>query len=243
MQQSVKLRNGTHSQRTRKARGGGMTNVLAASKIEQISSLVIEGKSLRQIEALTGVAKKTVARYRRLVLQKALTILKCRCGEPIGHRGWCAARYAESPKRQSFVKDYWERYRVANPRRRKMPAVPRSPLLRYPYIPAAGTRCSGADLLMIVNDAVPRYIAEDVRADICQELLLSIVAGEFSLEEVSKFVRPIAKRVREQLWDFSAVSIDMKDGDGVPLAERIAAEITEEEQEDDFHAGEWLRVA
>jgi hypothetical protein len=223
-------------------------NVLPAETVQKIGALVLEGRSLRHIEKTLGIAKRTVARYRLRVIDAALTVIKCRCGEPIGHKGWCSARFIESPKRQTFVKDYWERYRIANPRRRKMPAVPRSPLMRYPYLPMAGTRAAGADLLQIVNDAVPRYIAEDVRADICQELLLAIVAGEFSVDEVSKFVRPIAKRVRERLWDFSAISIDTKDGDGVPLSERIAAEITEQDEEfhaqdEEFHAGEWRRVA
>jgi transposase-like protein len=54
---------------------------------------------------------------------------------------------------------------------------PRSALC-YPFISATAAKRPDHELLLMINDAVPRTIPEDRRADICQELAIAILIGD-----------------------------------------------------------------
>lgn len=95
-----------------------MTNFLPGDKVEQIVSLLEQGKGVREVAKTVGVGSYTVTKYRQewLSQRKAsgLGLPLCECGEPIGHRGWCAVRYARSVARQKFVRD-WDGQGVMKP--------------------------------------------------------------------------------------------------------------------------------
>jgi hypothetical protein len=50
--------------------------------------------------------------------------------------------------------------------------------LCYPFIPATTAKRPDHELLLMINEAVPRTIPEDRRADICQELAVAILIGD-----------------------------------------------------------------
>lgn len=65
-----------------------------------------------------------------------------------------------------------------------VPVRPR--LLAYPYLPELPrSGDSGAELIMAVNRAIPAYLPDHIRADLAQEAILAILAGEMTLEELA----------------------------------------------------------
>lgn len=66
-----------------------------------VAYLLGAGKSLREVESMTGVSRKTVNDIRRSVFQNADVL--CGCGQEAGHKGWCSFRYAQSPERQAMM--------------------------------------------------------------------------------------------------------------------------------------------
>jgi hypothetical protein len=81
---------------------------------------------------------------------------------------------------------------VRRANRKAAAALMARPPMDYPYLTDT-TVGDGAELLTIINALVPR-LAESVRADVCQELALSVLIGEVKLEELSLHVRDYAKR-------------------------------------------------
>lgn len=81
----------------------------------------------------------------------------------------------------------WDAYRAKRLliAKQKLEAKKRSaaPLvaLAYPYITKA--RDDHADILAI-NDIVPKFIAGDIRGDICQEIMLAVLEGRTTIDEL-----------------------------------------------------------
>ena len=67
------------------------------------AQMLINGESLRRVSELSGLARGTIARIRKLVAGR---IKPCGCGKPSGHRGWCSYLYQFSEKRQEVVKKF-----------------------------------------------------------------------------------------------------------------------------------------
>lgn len=81
----------------------------------------------------------------------------------------------------------WRRWRENSQQRR----VFTNPLCEvYPYAPKE----IDCDLLKIVNDAVPRSVPEVVRADVCQDLILNVLAGEIPIAELGDNLESAIKR-------------------------------------------------
>lgn len=59
------------------------------------------GRSIREVESLVGISKKTVNDIRKSIMRNADVL--CGCGQEIGHKGWCSFRYDRSPARQAFM--------------------------------------------------------------------------------------------------------------------------------------------
>lgn len=87
-----------------------MSNDLPPAKRRKVLRLLLEGQSVRGVANAVGCAKNTVLRYRAVIQaaellgDKSVHLPTCECGQPAGHRGWCAVRYAKSPKRQEFIR-------------------------------------------------------------------------------------------------------------------------------------------
>lgn len=87
-------------------------NVLPVETYERIRALTLEGKSVRQIVAQVGHSQACVRNYRDMTLLE-VPDMKCACGKPIKHQGWCANRLKRSPSRQQFL-TRWRRHSKIN---------------------------------------------------------------------------------------------------------------------------------
>lgn len=70
--------------------------------------------------------------------------------------------------------------------------------LCYPFMPETAKPRSDHELLRLINDAVPRSIPEDRRADICQELAIAVLIGDADAANLSTAWRPLFHKVYAQ---------------------------------------------
>lgn len=85
--------------------------------------------------------------------------------------------------------------------------TPRTSDAMWPYNPSP--KADGAELISAVNAAIPKRVPEQVRADISQEMILGILEGEISLEDVKKQVNAYLRRFwKEYDWDRWTLSLD-----------------------------------
>lgn len=81
--------------------------------------------------------------------------------------------------------------------------------LCYPFMPAVSKPRPEHELLMMINEAVPRGIPEDRRADICQELALAILIGDVETANLEKAWQAMFKKVyKMHPADFGPISLD-----------------------------------
>lgn len=182
------------------------------------------GRSIRQIAADLEIAKGTVQRYRDFFVRantaKGVTVY-CACGKEASHNGWCSERFRLSPARQAFM----ARWRVGRP-----PAIIRikSPPrlnLHYPFIPPQGLAGEdGIDLLLLVNGHVPQGLPDQLRCDVCQEIIAAVLAGELDRAEIPRQLKAFIRRVRKETTDYMAFSIDSPRRDGRSWHDVLPAE-------------------
>lgn len=73
---------------------------LAPHKIQAANNAFAAGLSTRAAARQAGISPVTAFKLRRLSGYKTL----CPCGQPSGHRGWCAVRFAQSKLRQVWMR-------------------------------------------------------------------------------------------------------------------------------------------
>jgi hypothetical protein len=185
-------------------------NILPEHLQIEVKARLLEGQSLRQIADALLISKDTVGRYMTIVKEQNGLIF-CPCGQPAGHRGWCSIRYARSSARQAFIAR-WQASRPPAIIRLKSP--PRLNL-SYPFIPPQGSSSSGIDLILLVNGTVPRGLPEQLRGDVCQEIICAVVAGELSTADIPKELKRFIRSTRKkQEADYMAFSMDSPRRDG-----------------------------
>lgn len=95
-------------------------------------------------------------------------------------------------------------------RRAKEPAVP----LFYPYLihkPKEGD--DERALLLAVHNAVPKHLPEETRADVCQDLLVSILAGEITQDQIVGNVKGYLAKIRKlHPWKYGDISLESSVG-------------------------------
>lgn len=68
------------------------------------------------------------------------------------------------------------------------------PLLYYPYIVHDPLQMTEHEkLVMAVNAVVPSTLPEDLRADICQDIIVALLTGELTRERLADSARPFVK--------------------------------------------------
>lgn len=79
----------------------------------------------------------------------------------------------------------------------------------WPYL-AEGQKEAGVDLLMQIHALIPKGIPDHLRADMCQELCVAFLSGEFDTAKPDKKVVAKAKRRVYDMHDmvYKTVSID-----------------------------------
>lgn len=110
----------------------------------------------------------------------------------------------------------WRIWRDEKPRGRpKGLIVPRESLF-YPYvIHKPKVQDEAYDLMVLVNAAVPKMLPDHIRADICQDLIVDILAGDISVEEIKHNVKDYSRKVIEMHpLKYGHLSLDSPVGDG-----------------------------
>lgn len=117
---------------------------------------------------------------------------------------------------------------VERVREKKAPrlAVPRSAPLAYPFLIHDGGKPEH-DLLRRVNAAVPHHFDANMRADICQDLIVGILCGDFSEDDLYLPAKEMTKRVFRMFPDkYGPISLDaiMPGTDDFRLIDTLADE-------------------
>ena len=82
-------------------------------------------------------------------------------------------------------------------------------------------------LVKLVNAAVPKHIDADTRADICQDLLVGILCGDFSEDDLFLPAKQMTRRVMQMFpTKYGPMSIDAEipGTDGFRLIDTLAEE-------------------
>lgn len=76
--------------------------------------------------------------------------------------------------------------------------------LYYPYIVHEAGVSGEHDLVRLVNQLVPAYLPDQLRADACQDLVVSLLAGDLTVDNAPDWVEEYVRRVfrmHPQKWD------------------------------------------
>lgn len=98
--------------------------------------------------------------------------------------------------------------------------------LFYPFIAYDPRRSDGASVIEAVNLAVPHGLPEDIRADICQDMVCAILAGDLRLEDVKGGVADFVRRGRKMFankWQFSSYDAAIPGTDELTLADILCS--------------------
>lgn len=184
-------------------------NVVPLEKRIRILTMLNEAHSIRRIARDVGVSTPTVWRYAKEFGRAQF----CACGAAATHKGWCRWRLSQSPTRIKWLDAHWGA--TFDPSGGWLPLASRrrasaQPLARfYPY------RADGMDddtraLLQALDRAVPRYLTNDARADVCQDVLLAIYEGRETPETAPLNVKAYVSAFLRMFKDrFRTLSIDV----------------------------------
>ena len=120
----------------------------------------------------------------------------------------------------------WRVYEKLPRKPRARTSLDRAGTLFYPYlvhVPEGGN--SERELLLTVNNAVPRGLPDHLRADICQDLLVAILAGEMQLSELQGSVKEYTRKVmRMHPMKYGDIGFDapVSADDDTPFLDRYA---------------------
>jgi hypothetical protein len=81
--------------------------------LENIGKSLLSGNGIRKTARDLGVSKCTVGKFQRILrefmLKSGRGDILCKCGQWVGHQGWCSYRYSKSEKRQKFMKKWHDK--------------------------------------------------------------------------------------------------------------------------------------
>lgn len=222
-------RNGNRRLRCKKCRKSISTKVDIGSFREQMDielyKIVIksfrEGNSIK--ETARNIADVDVDSIRRIIKKFSIDLDKypCGCGRVITHQSWCWFRLNKSPNKEENIRKLfanlairWEkgvgirggkgRDRTKPSRNRYTKRIPNKTKVSefYPFN-------SVDELVLHVNKMVPKVWDEEVRREVCQNILVDIVSG---LLELSTLTRELVNNYKKTYFKFTnyykQVSID-----------------------------------
>lgn len=144
-------------------------NRIDAEREEKLREALLGGLTVRLAAAKVGVARRT-ANERAKVLRVGG---RCKCGRALDHRGCCNFRLQFYPGRQAYLAQFPPKIRAE---RSKVPEF-------YPFLAQV---YDDHDLILRVNEIVPRSLPELMRGDVCQEAILAILEGHATLAELEQ---------------------------------------------------------
>lgn len=98
--------------------------------------------------------------------------------------------------------------------------------INYPFLIHDGGKPEH-DLLRRVNAAVPKYLDPNLRADICQDIIVGILCGDFDEDNLTLPAKEMTKRVQKMFpTKYGPISLDeiMPGTDDYRLIDRISNE-------------------
>lgn len=193
-------------------RGGNHTD---SATIARVREMLEAGHGTRPIASELGISKVTVGRYRKLLVSEG-KVLRCGCGAAAGHNGWCAVRLTASEARQEFLKR-WARWKA--PALVHTTSLERRIVLAYPYL-GAGT-INNSDLLSAINALVPHTLPQDVRADVCQEMIVDVLSGILPLAEAAAKMRKYITRAYGDRYRAISLDAPMRGFDDLRMIDTI----------------------
>lgn len=99
--------------------------------------------------------------------------------------------------------------------------------LCYPFLPQMTRRLPEHELLRLINDAVPREIPEDRRADICQELAIAVLIGDVETTGLANAWQPMFHKVYKQhptVWAPLSLDAPIPGTDDLRLIDTLSTE-------------------
>jgi hypothetical protein len=119
-------------------------------------------------------------------------------------------------------------WRVAGKRQRRLTGgnIKQQAPIVYPFLIHDGGKPEH-DLVRRVNAAVPKYLDPDLRADICQDIIVGILCGDFSEDNLTLPAKEMTKRVQKMFpTKYGPLSLDavMPGTDDFKLIDRISNE-------------------
>lgn len=109
----------------------------------------------------------------------------------------------------------------------------------YPFLIHDGGKPEH-DLLRRVNAAVPKHFPPEMRADICQDLIVGILTGEFPEDDLRLPAKEMTKRVTKMFptkYGLASLDAEMPGTDGLKLIDTFSTEDGlwwEPEEEEEF---------
>lgn len=191
-------------------------NYLKGERYTKLLDAFRRGLSARAAARAAGVAKQTAWKIRRQINDKTL----CGCGDDPGHRGWCWARYRNSPSRQAAMAIFGVRGRQPDPWRFK--PVVHAP--QWPFLPAQ--RDDSNDLVAAIDAAVPKTLPRQIREEVCQDIAVACLEQQIPIADIEAHVKAFITQVfRTDAMGFGAPrSLDapLRGYDGLTLGDTIS---------------------
>lgn len=100
----------------------------------------------------------------------------------------------------------------------------------YPFI-AHDPKKEGFDLVAKVNKAVPKGLPEEIRADICQDIICAILMGEMKEDDLQGGVKHFIAQGRKMFvnkWDFVGLDAPINGFEGQTYADVISGPLSDE---------------
>lgn len=115
--------------------------------------------------------------------------------------------------------------RVPRKPKLRVPREAKPPPLLYPFLIHDAGRPEH-NLLKKVNAAVPRGLSPDLRADVCQDLVVGILCGDFSEDNLELPAKEMIRRVYKMFpTKYGPISLDAKMGDtGLTILDTLSEE-------------------
>jgi len=177
------------------------------------------GGSIRKVAKTVGICERTSLMWRQSVPD--LQFVNCQCGKNARHQGWCHFRFIQSDSRQDWHKKWCARHAGSG-----KPRPPKNPRYTYVYPYIVGSATEEHELLLLVNNAVSKQLPPEIRSDICQDILVALLAGDIGIDDLQKAVKDYTKRFWKEFGrKFGALSLDqpLPGGDSdTPLRDLIA---------------------
>ncbi len=119
----------------------------------------------------------------------------------------------------------------------------------YPFI-AHDPKKEGFDLVSKVNKAVPRGLPEEIRADICQDIICAILMGEMKEEDLQGSMKDFiaqGKKMFANKWDFMSLDAPIPGMEGKTYMDGLTGDLngdwemrdaSESDDEYDFESSE-----